>query len=439
MNKIIAVAIDSYEDESIGDLKNCRKDITDLIDVLSSRYQFDEIDLYTKSEQTTLPFLHSKLYDELVNSLESDNLLILYAGHGEFNERLGASYWLCSDSQKSKVTTWLNVRDLLDFFNCSNAKHIALISDSCFSGAIFETRRGGGLSAIEGKKSRQALTSGGIEMVSDGKENENSPFATALIKVLNDNNKEALPFSELSITAITEFSKKNSQTPSFGSLHHCGDEQGSFFFKLKHNNMDMVQPMQLPLEINSDVKIDHNFKIPFFNSNKYFNSSYINAFVQNLGYEIVNEIRMFVTGDEPYSISRSADFQFWLSVSYNIETFNERYLSIEINRDENFGGIHPNYYVYTINFAFKPDRKLTLYDILDCQNLEQFLLSKIDKYAEEECKEYLREYSTYEYTSDLDFSFNDSTFKIYYMNLMPHVIKACGILEIPRNEVKFKI
>src|SRR5687768_8531911 len=137
MNKIIAIAIDEYADPAIRNLKNCTKDINSLISTLSKKYQFDSIELFTKQEQTTLSFLYSELYNELINSLESDNVLILFAGHGEFNTTLETSYWLCSDSKKTNVTTWFNVGDLLKFLKVSPAKHIALISDSCFSGAIF--------------------------------------------------------------------------------------------------------------------------------------------------------------------------------------------------------------------------------------------------------------------------------------------------------------
>lgn len=440
MNRIIAIAIDEYADPTIDNLKNCSKDINSLIGALSNRYQFDSIELFAKPEQTTLSFLYGELYNELINSLESDNILLLFAGHGEFNPKLETSYWLCSDSKKLNVTTWFNVGDLLKFFNASPAKHIALVSDSCFSGAIFELKRGGGLLALDGKVSRQALTSGGIERVSDG--SQNSPFNTALITVLNENTSELLSFNQLSEKTILEFSRNRQQTPAFGSLVNSGDKGGTFFFKLKKDDLTFVNSVQIPLEINQQVKIDSTFEIPFFNENKYFNSAYINAFVQQLGYSIINDVRVFVAEDEQYSISRSNEMEFYLEVGYTIQTLNEKFLSILISRSDYFGGAHPNHYVYSINFAFKPERKISLYDILDYSgysNLEDFLKSMIDQYGETECKEMLMEYSNYEYAYQLDFSFNDTSFTIHYMNLFPHAFKACGFLEIPIEKVKFKI
>lgn len=444
MNKIIAVAIDDYDDPTIKNLNNCIKDLNSLIDILSKKYEFDLIELYSKKQQTTLSFLYNELYNELINSLETDNLLIIFAGHGEFNPTLGTSYWLCSDSHKQNVTSWFNVNDLIKFFNASPAKHIALISDSCFSGAIFENYRGGGLNALDGKKSREALTSGGLEKVKDGKINENSPFNKTLLKVLNENTLELISFRQLSEKIILGFSPSKTQTPSFGSLINSGDKGGTLFLKMKSDleTTTIVKPVQIPLDISNNIKIDSSFEIPFFNKNKYFQNDFINAFVQQLGYSIINDIRVFVTEDENYSISRSNEIEFYLDVGFSIETLNEKFLSVVINRSDYFGGAHPNHYIYSISFAFKPERKLSLEDILDYEkykNIENYLIAMIDKYGEPECNELLKRYSTFEYINQLDFSFNDEHFTIYYMNLFPHAYKACGYLEIPINNTKFRI
>jgi hypothetical protein len=134
--------------------------------------------------------------------------------------------------------------------------------------------------------------------------------------------------------------------------------------------------------------------------------------------------------------------EFYLEVGYSIQILNEKFLSILISRSDYFGGVHPNHYVYSINFAFKPERKISLSDILDHSrflNVEDFLASMVERYGEAECQDMLMKYSTYEYIHQLDFSFTDKTFTIYYTNLLPHAFKACGFLEIPIEEIKFKI
>lgn len=446
MNKIIAIAINDYSDLNISNLSNCVNDINAIIDVLSNRYLFDTVELFTKPEQTTHQFLYRELYDQFINSLEGDNILVIYAGHGEFNPVLEASYWLCSNSIKSDVTTWFNISDLLSFFKASPSKHIALISDSCFSGAIFERKRGGGFSALHTKNSRQALTSGGIEKVLDGPPNKNSPFNLALCKVLSENEEMLLSFSQFSERAILAFDEDSSQTPSAGPLTSSSDRGGEFFFSLKLKKDDTVKSIQIPLEISDKVNIYTDFEIPFFNKNDIFDSAYVNVFVQNLGYSIVNDVRVFVAGDEGYSIKRSKEFEFSIYVNYSIECLNDKLLSIVINRNDYFGGAHPNHYIYSLNFAFRPVRKIGLEDIVDYSGyntLTDLLLKMANKYEEDECRDTLlgivEHNEGYDYLSNLDFSIGEEYFCVYFMDHLPHAFKACGILKIPINEINLKV
>ncbi|WP_175622467.1 caspase family protein [Chryseobacterium schmidteae] len=443
MNKIIAIAIDEYQDDKLENLNNCVKDINSMIDVLSKKYVFDSIELYNKYEQTTLQFLYNELYNELINSLEEDNILIIFAGHGEFNAVLESSYWLCSNSEKDNITSWFNIENLIKFIKASPAKHIALISDSCFSGAIFELYRGGGIVAIKKKFSRQALTSGGIEKVSDGKKDENSPFCNAMVSVLEKNQLTDFSFNQFSESTILEFNKDKKQTPNFGQILNSGDKGGSYYFTLKSTDENILyNTINLPLEINKDVKIDSTFEIPFILENPNFNNNFVNTFIQQLGYSIINNIRIFITEDEDYSISRSKETGFYLHVGYEIQTLNEKFLSLTISGSNYFGSAHPNHYIHSINFAFKPERKLTFLDIVDYnsyENMESFMKEMVMKYAEDECKESLLKYCTYEYFSGLDFSFNSEVFSLYFTDLLPHVMFPCGFLEIPIEEIKFKI
>lgn len=406
-------------------------------------YQHDELDLilYTKPEQTTLSFLYQSLYEQLYNLSEKDRALIIYAGHGDFDNNIGNSYWYCADSNASDVTTWFNLRDLLSFFAASKAKHIALISDSCFSGAIFEVLRGGGNSALSRNRSRQALTSGGIEPVSDGIKNNNSPFNLALQKTFQDNVLSELTFNQLCENTIRNFNSQAKQTPQYGPLLYVGDERGTYIFRKKEEqkNDNFVETLELPLQINKDINIESEFKIPFFLENNLFSSSFINSFVQQIGYSIVNEIRLFFLEDENHYIQRSQENPFFLQVDYEIKRQDDKILSIVINDWNFFGTAHPNHYIYTINFAFNPERKVGLFDILDSKNNEYFIKSLIDKYAENECKDFLYPYTSYEYIYKLDFSLDNEFLFLYFDNFLPHALKGCGCLQIPISEVALKI
>lgn len=439
MDKIIAIAIDEYKSQEISNLKNCLNDINSLIGVLTENY-FDDPDLilYHKPEQTTLSFLYNKLNQEMINVLDNDTVLVIFAGHGDYNEYLKTNYWYCSDSDSNDPTTWFNLRDLMDFFTASKAKHIALISDSCFSGAIFETVRGGGINALVKKKSRQALTSGGIEKVSDGVE-KNSPFNITLVQVLSSYDKQDLTFNTLSEETIKNFREDLRQTPQFGTLSRTGDEGGTYIFRKKQDNKKLtISEINLSLDIDPKIKIEADCKLPFFSEKNHSQSNFINIYVQQLGYSIINEVRKFMVDDIDNAIKRSKEIGFDFQISYKIMRDDKNYLSILIEVGQFLGTAYPNYWVETLNFSFKPVRKIQLGDLLD-GNAKEIIENVIDKYAESECKDVLKNSLTYGLINDLEFSITDTSIFLYFYKMLPHAFAACGCIEIPYNEKGFKI
>ena len=290
MNKLVGISIDQYNNPLIKTLNNCLTDLQSIIASLTAKFKFDEIDLLAKAEQTTKSSVYNALYELLINSLEEDNILILFAGHGEYNPVIGSSYWLLYDSQRKDITTWFNLNDLLQLFKFAPAKHIALISDSCFSGGIFENTRGGGFQAFEGKKSRYALTSGSIEKVKDGLPNTASPFAMTLVNLINSYDGEKLTFTELCEKTIIAFSEKMTQTPNYGALNNCGHEGGVFVLQPIEQNV-RFQDLKLSVEISRQINIDYDFKIPFLKKDRSYDSEFINSFIAQKGYWIINEVR----------------------------------------------------------------------------------------------------------------------------------------------------
>lgn len=447
MNKLIAIAINEYVDPLITDLNNCINDVNVIIDILSAKYQFNDIEILSSKESTTLAALYQNLYDQLINAMEEDNILIYFAGHGEYNQKLSSSYWLCSDSSKNNVTSWFNIDILNRFFTASEARHIALISDSCFSGAIFEKSRGGGSDALERKISRQALTSGGLEKVLDGS-GEHSQFSLSLQKVLNTNDKPIISFYELSEQVILDFSQNTRQTPAYGSLIVAGHRGGTLLLKLQKtaNNVG-YQDLQLTLDLPKDLNINSDIKVPFFNQKETFNNTFVNSFIQSLGYTIVNDVRNFAFSDWEYAVERSGLYGFEVLVDYSIEHLDEKLLSIKFTHYSEMGGAHPNHYIYAINFCFSPDRNVSLYDIVDQeghQNFKDFLYAMIEQYASDDDKDMLKGCMNDSGYQNLPFSFTLHELTIYWFNQLPHAFKGHGILTIPikkidRNLVKIRL
>jgi hypothetical protein len=166
-----------------------------------------------------------------------DNLLIFYAGHGQWDEQRKQGYWLPRDAMRDRRADWISNSDLRDVIRGIKAKHILLISDACFAGGIFLAREVFGpassaIAELDNLPSRTAMTSGALTTVPD-----RSVFVEYLLKRLRESTEEALPalelFSKLRLPVIsnTPVQRDGSRpTPRYGTIFEVGDEGGDFIF-----------------------------------------------------------------------------------------------------------------------------------------------------------------------------------------------------------------
>lgn len=441
MMKFVGIAIDDYVDDSIINLNNCKNDVQKFMTAISSKFHFDDLQLLCEKEQTTKSSLYRTLSETLINALEEDSIVIYFAGHGEYNPKTESSYWVTSESSKNDATTWLSINELLNIFKFSPAKHIALISDSCFSGHIFDQERGGGYDNFTNKKSRYALTSGSLEKVKDGPPNANSPFSNILTDFVTNYQNDKLTFSELCEKTIIQFSELENQTPCYGSLSNCRHEGGVMVLET-FDKEQKFQDLTLNLEFEENFEIECYFKIPSIKKSNRYNADFFNSFITQKGYSIINEARAFFIDEKYFKLDPIVEvMDFVLEVDYNIAFFSEKFISIIISRFDYFGGAHPNNYIYTLNFSFKPERLLTiseLFDLSHFKSFHEFLDSMIYSYAEEDSKKILLRYVKFTQAEDLDFSFNEEKLTIYFINYMPRAVMAVGFLEIPIEDLQFR-
>lgn len=448
MHKFIGIAIDSYEDALIKNLNNCLNDIEKMVEVLSQKYTFDEFEILKEKEQTTKSFIYNRLFDIFSNALKEDNFLIYFAGHGIYHSKLTSTYWQTSDSKNNDITTWLNLADLLKLFKISEAKHVALISDSCFSGGIFELYRGGGVEALEDKNSRQALTSGSIEKVLDGK-SLNSPFNLSVIEVFTKNTETHLSFLDFSQRVIMNFSPKIKQTPIFGSLEDTGHDGGSMIFKLSENSPKLHKEINLPLKLNPNISVDSTFILPQFNVNKFFDNNFINSFISQLGNSVISEARSSFSDFNYLNQNEENERhkKYSLDFHYEIKLVHSNFLSIRFTRNEYYGGaLHPNDYFYTLNFTYPPERKISLYDIIDMSTYisqGDFIIfciknSDEDSNIKEELVKYFSRPHVFNEinTKEIEFTFNEEYLNLYLANWMPRVMQAMGFIDISLKKLK---
>jgi hypothetical protein len=185
---------------------------------------------------------YADIVDGIINFTKNrnynDNLLIYYAGHGELIQKENRGYWLPIDAGAEQDSKWISNQIIKDKIKATKAKHVLLMVDSCFAGAL--TRGGVSTQSIETlssknilrykmKKTRLVITSGGNEPVIDSDGGDHSYFASKFLDILknNDNVLQSLALFQ----GISRYVINNAQqTPGRTVIHGTGDDGGDFLF-----------------------------------------------------------------------------------------------------------------------------------------------------------------------------------------------------------------
>ena len=227
----LVVGNNSYR--NLPHLKTDVADATAVAAMLRDGYGFN-VKLMTDTTRDDL----IDVFDEYRETLsERDNLLIYYAGHGWLDKDTGRGYWLPVDAKPNRRGRWLSNADVTDTLKSLLAKHVMIVADSCFSGTLTRglnivVRSPGYLNRLARKKSRTALTSGGLEPVADRGGGKHSPFAKAFLAALGEN--------DLVMDATNLFTRMRrpvmvnaEQTPQYGDVRGAGHDGGDFLFVRK--------------------------------------------------------------------------------------------------------------------------------------------------------------------------------------------------------------
>jgi len=181
------------------------------------------------------------------NYNELDQLLILFAGHGFYDETFKEGFVVTRESLPDDPgrNSYLRHSVLRSTINNNPCPHIFLVMDVCFGGTFDESTASRALDEelyrepsqseiITRKlkyKTRKYLTSGGKEYVSDGIEGRHSPFAKQFIEALE---KGMGNNGILTLTELLTFVEVLKTAPQFGKFG--ADQMGSdFVFVVKGN------------------------------------------------------------------------------------------------------------------------------------------------------------------------------------------------------------
>ena len=232
--KYYALVIGNNNYQYLEKLEAAENDARVLAEVLENNYGFDVKLLLNADYDTTV----DSLYNISRKLTKEDNLLIFYAGHGEIDKKQNRGYWLPVDSSYEKRSKWISNMTVSDELKATEAKHVLLIVDSCFSGTLMRSASKVSsnkkldekyIKTLQSKKTRLVITSGGDEPVMDSDGGDHSLFAKKLIDTLKEN-KNVINTQTL-FENIRQYVVKNAaQTPERAVIYKAGHDGGDFLF-----------------------------------------------------------------------------------------------------------------------------------------------------------------------------------------------------------------
>lgn len=245
INYFLGIGIDEYEHQK--NLNNAVRDVQMIHDALCNRYLFSKDDDFSKillNEEATKENIEKVLYDYARTLGENDSLIVYYSGHGYLAKKFGnvkKGYWIPYNGENPEKDSekCISNNQLIELFSNIKAKHLLLITDSCFSGSLLtrgEEDFSVGLNKIGNMTSRRAICSSlRDEPAYDGIDGGNSPFASSLLRALNENIDSQISTHSIYINLNDYFPSDDfyGQNLAYDPLKIPGENRGQFVFKLK--------------------------------------------------------------------------------------------------------------------------------------------------------------------------------------------------------------
>jgi len=223
----LVFATDNYD--NWPDLVNPVFDSRTIAEELKKTYGF-KVELIENATQNEILKKMREYIEKKYKPL--DQLLIFFAGHGNYDATFGEGYLvpkeaLANDEAKTSYLSYNRLRSVINNIPC---EHIFLTMDVCFGGTFDQalaSSRGMDDDTYKEKsaaefitqkltyKTRKFLTSGGKQYVSDGIPGKHSPFARAFIEALRSKGgKDGI----LTLSEITPYVEKLKVTPRAGEF-----------------------------------------------------------------------------------------------------------------------------------------------------------------------------------------------------------------------------
>ncbi|MFM8395096.1 MAG: caspase domain-containing protein, partial [Acidobacteriota bacterium] len=230
VNHALLIYVQDYDVQRLN-LLYPKSDVERIKRVLLDRYDYDESKVVIVANPDREE-MFKRLKEYADSMTDQDSLLIFYAGHGYWDEKVKQGYWYPKNARIDNPANWISNGDIRDVIRSIKTRHTLLIADACFSGSLLrdppENLIGKkGIEELTRIQSRRAITSGALTTVPD-----RSPFVDYLVKRLESNDDQYLMagtlFERLQVPVISNSSTR--QTPQYGVIPETDDEGGQFIF-----------------------------------------------------------------------------------------------------------------------------------------------------------------------------------------------------------------
>jgi formylglycine-generating enzyme required for sulfatase activity len=270
--KYYALVIGNNAYTALPKLKTAEADAREIERLLRESYGF-ETKLLVNATRAQIVAALSSYRRELTPDA---NLLIYYAGHGYNDKDADKAYWLPVDATRDDVSNWIIADEITTGIRVIPAKHVLVISDSCYSGTLTRglgaemphpTEREQFLQRMAAGHSRTLMASGGDEPVADSGGGGHSVFAAALMRGLSEIDKTQFTAAELFNNYVVEaVAGRAEQTPVYDPLRNSGHESGDFIFtRVKTGNKTVEVTVKAPPPAPVDPSV---FELEYWNAIK---------------------------------------------------------------------------------------------------------------------------------------------------------------------------
>jgi uncharacterized protein len=232
----LVIGINNYH-PPLATLKTAVDDAKAVGNLLHDRYAFKVTYLL---DQNATRFNILDALSKYRNALgENDNLLIYYAGHGVSDREAQKAYWLPVDADSGTSPNRIIADDLTTGVRVLPSRHVLIVSDSCYSGALTRDAntpvpsdgQAAFLNRMLRSRSRTLMASGGDEPVSDSGSNGHSVFAYAVLRALESANQPMFTASDLFYGYVRQqVAGRSEQLPQYSIIRNSDHDEGDFVF-----------------------------------------------------------------------------------------------------------------------------------------------------------------------------------------------------------------